>query len=58
VTAPAYPYYLTAEWVYGYRSQRIVDRIEELGGDITASQLTDLQRTRATATPRTSYRCW
>ena len=40
----AYPYYLTDEWAYGYRSQRIVDRIEEFGTDIDVDALTAIQR--------------
>ena len=44
VASSAYPYRLTDEWAYGYRSQRIVDRIEELGTDIDVDALTAIQR--------------
>jgi penicillin G amidase len=44
VTSPAYPNFLTDEWAYGYRSQRIVDLIEELGTGIDAADMTAIQR--------------
>ncbi len=44
VASPAYPNYLTDEWAYGYRSQRIVDRIEELGTGIDAGAMAEIQR--------------
>ena len=44
VAAPTYPNYLTDEWAYGYRSQRIVERIEELDTGIDIDAMTDIQR--------------
>ena len=44
VAAPTYPNYLTDEWAYGYRSQRIVERIEELDNGIDIDAMTDIQR--------------
>ena len=44
VAASTYPNYLTDEWAYGYRSQRIVERIEELDNGIDIDALTDIQR--------------
>ena len=44
VAAPTYPNYLTDEWAYGYRSQRIVERIEELDTGIDIAAMSDIQR--------------
>ena len=45
VVGPEYPYYLGDSWAYGYRSQRIVDLLEEKGRlsveDMAAIQLDD-----------------
>lgn len=45
VVGPEYPYVLTRDWDYGYRSQRIRGRLDELtdAGPVTAAQMTELQ---------------
>lgn len=45
VVGPEYPYVLTRDWDYGYRSQRIRERLDELGdaGGITSAQMSELQ---------------
>lgn len=46
VVGPGYPYYLTDDWDYGYRSQRIRDRLEQLtadGGKVSVADLSFLQ---------------
>ncbi|WP_372455663.1 penicillin acylase family protein [Sphaerisporangium fuscum] len=42
---PSYSRFLTSDWSYGYRSQRIVDRIKQAmaGGEITAGTMRDIQ---------------
>jgi penicillin amidase len=45
IVVPGYPYYLGDSWDYGYRSQRIVDRLQAKGrlsiADMSALQLDD-----------------
>jgi penicillin amidase len=46
VVAPPYPFFLTDDWAYGARSQRIVDRIRQVidsGEKFTAEQMRDIQ---------------
>ena len=45
VIAPEYPYFLTNDWSYGARSQRIMDRIQEeiAAGPVSADQMRALQ---------------
>ncbi|WP_248959595.1 penicillin acylase family protein [Sphaerisporangium perillae] len=42
---PSYSHYLTSDWAYGYRSQRIVDRITQAmsKGKITVATMGDIQ---------------
>ncbi len=42
VTGPGYPHLITEDWGYGYRSQRIVDRIKA-AGKLDAAGLADIQ---------------
>ena len=42
VVGPDYPYYLTTDWDRGYRSQRIRDRIEDLG-TLSVDDMAELQ---------------
>ena len=42
VTGPSYPYHLTDDWDYGYRSQRIRDLLLD-EGDLSIDEMTDLQ---------------
>jgi penicillin amidase len=39
-----YPYWLTREWAYGTRAQRITDLIEEAQGPISVVMIEDMQR--------------
>ena len=46
VTYPEYPYFLTDDWSYGARSQRIVDRVVAATADgnrMTAQEMADIQ---------------
>jgi len=45
VIGPDYPYFLTGDWSYGYRSQRIVDELRRqvAEGGITTDDMTALQ---------------
>ena len=46
VIGPQYPIFLTEDWAYGARSQRIMDLIEEAtaeGGTITADRMREIQ---------------
>ena len=42
VTGPSYPYHLTDDWDYGYRSQRIRDLLLD-EGDLSVDEMADLQ---------------
>ena len=43
VTGPAYPYLLTRDWSYGYRSQRIADMISAAGTRLTPADVARMQ---------------
>jgi penicillin amidase len=43
VIADQYPYLLTKDWAYGYRSQRIRDMITEAGGKISVADMNRMQ---------------
>ena len=55
VVPPDYPYHLTTEWDYGYRSQQIADRLAEAGKldaqAITRIQFDDYNRNAAMLVP-------
>ena len=42
VTSEAYPYLLTDDWAYGYRSQRIVELVED-AGPLDADAMVEIQ---------------
>jgi penicillin G amidase len=42
VIGPGYDYFLTSDWDYGYRSQRIRDRLTE-EGELSIQEMSDLQ---------------
>ncbi len=60
VTPPTYPYLLTTDWSYGYRSQRIRDRLHQAiesghrltAGDMLAIQMDSLNPAAAMLVPR------
>lgn len=43
VTGPEYPYLLTTDWTYGYRSQRINDMIKARKGALTVDDVQKMQ---------------
>lgn len=43
VTGPSYPYFLTDDWAYGYRSQRIADMITGAGHPLTVADMGRMQ---------------
>ncbi len=55
VVPPSYPYHLTSDWDYGYRSQQIADRLAAAGkldvGAMTRIQFDDLNRNAAMLVP-------
>jgi penicillin amidase len=43
VVGPDYPFFITDDWSYGWRAQRIVDMVESLGSGITLADLQSMQ---------------
>lgn len=39
----SYPYFVTADWAYGYRAERIVSELEAASGPITTADMSTLQ---------------
>ncbi len=43
VVGPGYPRFLTDDWAYGYRSQRINDMVNAAGGKVSVADVTRMQ---------------